>query len=310
MENKMYPNLGRNIKALRKAFGKSQNNMADDLVSAGSSSKRFDDDYRFITKQAISQYENGIRVPEREYLNIIAKYFKITVDELLYSDFTSLKFDLEKLNEKETSIKYVDTLFPLISTKKSLENCNFKKAYVLQKNIYDNIKRQTIFFNEEDIEELKKLYEIAYREDKIIESIYNLLSWLMLEDLITSVMTPSNIQKFEIDNNISINEYIEMLYLEKPGLEKEDDKEYEMFKKELKEYIKKQENIFYTYISILKKVNKYTDFADFYIALRYQFGLLSNNTYEINRLIGTALLDTLACIGNKYAQNFIVINKN
>ncbi len=97
--NNTYPNLGKNIRALRKAFGKSLNQMADDLVTAGDSDKRFDENYRFIQKQTISQYENGKRIPEREYLNIIAKYFKVTVDELLYGDFTNLKFNIEDLNK-------------------------------------------------------------------------------------------------------------------------------------------------------------------------------------------------------------------
>ena len=61
----------------------SHREMANDLATAGENDDRFNDDYNFIKKQAISQYENGIRIPERKYLNLIAKYFKITVDELL-----------------------------------------------------------------------------------------------------------------------------------------------------------------------------------------------------------------------------------
>lgn len=136
MKDSMYPNLGRNIKALREAFGKSQSDMANDLVTAGETDERFNDDYNFITKQAISQYENGLRIPERKYLNLIAKYFKITVDELLYGDFTNLKFNLEKIED-------IDCMYPLITTKIALENQDFKNAYKLQKNIYDNIKNQS-----------------------------------------------------------------------------------------------------------------------------------------------------------------------
>lgn len=308
-KNNTYPNLGKNIRALRKSFGKSLNQMADDLATAGDSDKRFDENYRFIQKQTISQYENGKRIPEREYLNIIAKYFKVTVDELLYGDFTNLKFNIEDLNNKEINIKYFNSLFPITFTEKALENDKFKQAYTIHKKVFNYFTNQTTDYKESDIDKLKTLYESAYREDKIIESIYNLLSWTMFEDYIYSILTPSNLEKIDIDDNISSSEFLEMLYLNKPELEPEDVEKNEIFKKELKEYLEKQDITFYTYITILKKKNKYTDFADFYIALRYILGLFSDNNYETNRLIGTSLLNTLDYIGNDYIRKLKLINK-
>lgn len=309
MKDSMYPNLGRNIKALREAFGKSQSDMANDLVTAGETDERFNDDYNFITKQAISQYENGLRIPERKYLNLIAKYFKITVDELLYGDFTNLKFNLEKIEDNEINKKYIDCMYPLITTKIALENQDFKNAYKLQKNIYDNIKNQSSNFNEEDIDNFKELYKNAYRNDRIIEAIYNLLSWNMFEDFITSILTPSNLEKLEENENISTKDYLEMIFLNKPELEKEDAEKNKIYQKEYEKDLKKGECDFYSYISILRKANKYTDFVDYYIALRYMYGLFSDNTYEINRAIGTSLLNTFDSIGNKYVKKFKSINQ-
>lgn len=308
MDNNLYQNIGKNIKALRKAFGKSQSDLVNDLATAGEDNKRFDDDYQFITKQAISQYENGTRIPERKYLNLIAKYFKITVDELLYSDFTNLKFNIENSVDPEISKEYIDSFCPIISTEEALLNQDFKTAYELQKNIYDNMKNKTDDFNEQDVDKFKKLYKKAYKEAHIIESIYNLLSWDFLEDMITGIMTPSNMEMFE-DNNVSAKEYVEMIFLNKPELEKEDYEKNVVFQKEYNEYIKNKEIDFYTYISLLKKHNKYNDFADYYIALRYTFGLFSDNTYEINRLIGISLLNTYDFLGNKYVKKFKSINK-
>jgi len=309
MQNNMYPKLGKNIRALRKAFGKSLNQMADDLATAGNSEDRFNDEYRFIQKSTISYYENGKRIPEREKLSVIAKYFKVTEDELLYGDFTKLKFNTNTLN-KDTNNKYLNSLFPLISTKEALNNKKFKEAYSLHKNIHDNIINETSNFEESDIERFKQLYEEAYKENKVIESIYNLLSWIMLEDCMCSILNPTISEKIDIDENITASELIEMIYLSKPELDQEEVLENEKFKKELKEYIEKQERIFFKYITILKNNNIYTDFADFYIALRYMFGLLSDNNYETNRLIGKSLMNTFDYIGNEYVRKFKLINKS
>lgn len=308
MNNNIYPNLGKNIKALRKAFGKSQSDLVNDLATAGEDNKRFDDDYQFITKQAISQYENGARIPERKYLNLIAKYFKITVDELLYGDFTNLKFNIENKVNPEISKEYFDSLCPIIFTDEALLNQDFKTAYELQKKLYDNIKKQTDDFGEYNVDEFKELYKKAYKEQHIIESIYNLLSWDFFEDMITSIMTPSNMEKFE-NGNFSAKECAEIIFLNKPEFEKDDYEKNVVFQKEYNEFIKNKEIDFYAYISILKKHNKYNDFVDYYIALRYTFGLFSDNTYEINRLIGTSLLNTYDILGNKYIKKFKAITK-
>ena len=62
VSQKDYYKLGRNIRALRKINNESQ----EKLVEAVG-----------LTKSAISNYENGIRIPEREQLRAIAKHYNI-----------------------------------------------------------------------------------------------------------------------------------------------------------------------------------------------------------------------------------------
>ena len=124
MNNKYYK-LGLNILALRKAFGKSQLEMANDLN---------------IKHNTISQYENGVQVPERDILLRIAKYFKITENELIYGDFSHLKkFDVSILNDKELNNKYFEHLFPIICCDEALKNDTFKKAYDIHMQVYNAI---------------------------------------------------------------------------------------------------------------------------------------------------------------------------
>lgn len=49
---------------------------------------------------------------------------------------------------------------------------------------------------------------------------------------------------------------------------------------------------------------------NYYIALRYMYGLFSDNTYEINRIIEASLLNTLDIIGNQYVKKFKSINNS
>ena len=60
--------IGEFIKALRKAKGLSQQQLADDL---------------YVTQKTISRWENGDGTPDISILSDVAKYFEITVDELL-----------------------------------------------------------------------------------------------------------------------------------------------------------------------------------------------------------------------------------
>ena len=68
MENKLYYKIGANIRGLRTAFGLSQEELALEIG---------------ISKQAVSKYEMGDGIPERDHLIKIAKYFKITENEFL-----------------------------------------------------------------------------------------------------------------------------------------------------------------------------------------------------------------------------------
>jgi len=71
--------IGANLKFLRKNCGKSQEEMANELV---------------LTRSTYSGYENGIADPSLETLVAISAYFEVTCDALLKEDLT--KYEGEK----------------------------------------------------------------------------------------------------------------------------------------------------------------------------------------------------------------------
>jgi transcriptional regulator with XRE-family HTH domain len=298
----IYPNLGKNIKALRKAFGKSQFEMAIDLD---------------MSHTTISQYENNIQTPERDKLILIAKYFKITENELLYGDFTNLpKINLDKLNDKEIKKQYFDSMFPIIISDNALSNLNFQKAYNKQIKIHDlildskELSDSDIKEIEKEIEEFIELYELAYK-DGIIESKANILWWIMLEGLFYSLATPYSSEMIDVYNNLSISELFEIICFNKPDLENEYKEKNEIYEKERIEYIQEREKDFFKNIAILKKSKRYSDLADYYIAFRYMCGLYDNSmSFELNRAIGYEISNTFRRLGNKYLRKIFVLIDN
>lgn len=286
MENKYY-NLGLNILALRKAYGKSQLEMAMDLN---------------VKDNTISQYETGTQVPTRDMILKIAKYFRITENELIYGDFSNLEkidIDAEKIADLNYNIQCFDDMFPIICDDEALKNENFKKAYQINMQVHDII-AQGKDLEEEKIDELIELYEKAYKEG-VIEGIANILWWIMVYGYIIRMSTPSLVEKAETYSKLSPEQIMDETLLNIEDEEySEENKEYE---KEVLEYIVETEKDFFKYIKILKRSTKYSDLADYYIALRYIFGLYNNSqTLELNRTIGTELSYTLDELGNKYIK--------
>lgn len=301
MENNIYPNLGNNIKALRKSFELTQFEMALDLD---------------ISESAISQYENNIQIPERDILILIAKYFKITENELLYSDFTNIKrVDLKKFDDTNLQISIFKEMFPIIYTEEAIKNNYFKEAYDKQMKIYDfvisNVKSPRDLTDEEakqlldKIENYTNLYKKAYK-DGIVESVINILWWMMIEGYIYSFLTPCNEDLLNMNDKINSNELYKLMFLNKPDIEKLYNEINLNYEKDRIEYIKNTEKDFFKSIAILKKTKKYSDLADYYISFRYCCGLYDNSlTVELNRTIGCEIANTYKIIGNKYLRKLL-----
>lgn len=92
----MNQNLGQHIKLLRKEFGISQEDLAQEVG---------------VSRQAISKWECDEAVPELNNLSLLATRFNVTVDELINGDGGSgtTKVPLIKLELKVKAQKYVVT---------------------------------------------------------------------------------------------------------------------------------------------------------------------------------------------------------
>lgn len=90
-------NIGEQINNLRKQHGLSQDDFAN-LFN--------------VSRQTISNWENGKSYPDLEMIIKVSDYFKISIDELLKNDVQTVKkIDNEKKAKKEVSYTIASFMF-------------------------------------------------------------------------------------------------------------------------------------------------------------------------------------------------------
>lgn len=112
--------IGQNIRALREAYGETEEELAKKLGFSG--------------HQAIQNYELGKRKIDDAKKILFMKHFDVTVEELLFHDFSNCK----KI-ELDAYINYeaFKLLFPTFITDEALRNCDFKEAYEAHNSFYN-----------------------------------------------------------------------------------------------------------------------------------------------------------------------------
>lgn len=126
MKNIQNKQLCKNIRQLR-------NNRGETLEKLGANI--------FCPANAISQYEHLKREPTLQTAQMLAKHFGITVDELLYSNYSELyhtEFSVESFSHVAEIMRI---LYPISCSDKALENPDFKTGYEYCCHILNTIER-------------------------------------------------------------------------------------------------------------------------------------------------------------------------
>lgn len=301
MNDKKYYKLGLNIRSLREAYGETQ----EDLFYAITNDS---EDIKYSGGK-ISNYELGVRIPNREHLLRIAKHYNVTVDELLNSDFSDLdcfNFDVH-IGDKNAENNLVG-FFPVFKSEKSMENESFAKACELQKNNISIILDDNIDDIEEYGNKFAKLYRIAEKQG-VFEAYVNELSWYMFLLLSINIYTSNLEQLFENkkEKDIKAVDFLKAVNLKSEDVDVEDEELNEIKKDLRKQYLGR---VIYL-VKKLKTDTAFVDLGDFYLALLYYFDIIrKDNTTATNRNIGVEMLYIFSKLGNKYADNlFNTINE-
>lgn len=283
-----YENLGPNIRALRKIFGESPLDLALEIG---------------VGATAISQYENGKRIPKEEILLKIAKHFRLTETELIHNDFSESDiFEKIPINNEEFTRSTYKLLYPRFSNEEALQNHNFKTAFHIQKRVYEAIFSGNEFDNR-DMEQFIALYHKAL-EEGVLFSAANLLSFFMSLGGGFYCLNPRLAEKvLSLKGKETSSKEIAtgLLY-------SEDDEEGEDaadLKKEKSDFLREYTPLIQKCIATLKRSQKLASLGDYYLALRYIYGMAYNGEdAERNNLIGREMLQAFTNLGNPYAKRF------
>jgi transcriptional regulator with XRE-family HTH domain len=275
--------LSENLRSLRRAFGETQEQLAEAL---------------HVVKNAVSNYESGARVPNERITKNIADHFMISVEELAYGDYSSID---KILVNKNTFWEKIDGFVPIVTSTKALGNGDFKKAYDAHKAFYSYLAltKQEAFNN---IDAFWEGYLVAVKDTDIkAEAAANLLGlWYLVKLMMKSIpyalaKQPAALVQI-VNKDKAVRECIEsmdssFLADTKELLEEIDDDETRAFMNEL--------------LTFVKKSKGWSELADYYLALQYIWNLVDNDLgWGFNQRIGVEMMKAFANVGNHYASGY------
>lgn len=277
--------LGANLRSLRLAFGETQEQLGEAI---------------FVEKNTISYYETGKREPNKGTLSAIADHYMVSVDEILYSDLTSIRgidLNADKLR------KGIGIILPIVTSDNAMKNASFKNAYETHKRFYKRY--STVSPNEidnvidHDLDDCFNAYSTAFENDTIrIETLVNcaalwflMLMPLQLVSLI--IKQPAGIRQMEAKDENGKKEFESINSTDEAEAIVAMNEDGTEMKKELVAMLKR-----------IKKSKGWSDIADYYISLLYVMDLVDNGlNWSFNQRIGLEMLKSFSALNNKYASS-------
>lgn len=279
--------LGANIRSLRMAYGETQEQLGEAI---------------FVEKNTISYYETGKREPNKATLTAIANHYTVSVGELLYSDLT----EIGKITVDQNALwKNIDIVLPIISSEKAISNENFKSAFDVHEEFYDQLHKVSM----EGIDKLDicvEGYQAAMEDDAIkAEAAANIIAlWFLIMVCIKAAPEllknkPASLRQVAARDK-ETRKVIENV-----------DPSFEADAKELLDEIDNEEikNEISEMLTVVKRSKEWSDLADYYLALQYLWNLVDNDLgWGFNQRIGIEMMVAFNSVNNRYAARFLKYN--
>lgn len=283
--------LSKNIKYLRTAFGETQLDLSLAIE---------------VQANTISQYENGDRIPKPEIKEKIASHYRITVDELIHTDFSNLQIPNFKFANRKQMIQMTLSMFPIIRTEISMKDSLFIRGYKTHLHMVEEMKEGRECADR-DYDICLNSYSNSYEKSKTPESLANLMWWFIITEIATKNQWIIDGAEVLTDKDFSINNFYKYFYLKDCDSSEEEHQMEEFDQKELEDF----EESIDILLKALKTYAEWSELADYYMAMRYMMGCISNElTEEMNKAIGREMLWAFMKMGNKYAKKLfsLIIN--
>ncbi|MGT2959227.1 helix-turn-helix domain-containing protein [Streptococcus bovimastitidis] len=280
--------LGQNLKQIREKNGETITDLSEILGKA---------------INTISQYENNKRKPNYEDLEKISNHYNVSIDDLLYSDLSDSLETVKMLNNIKNNYEFLNKkcliMFPILSSTEAKQNQKFTRAIKLHKSWFNNFEH----FTDHEMDELFDLYFDLYFETDLAVVRANILGIIFLvasmgnmseirDEFLSFIKHQGKTNKY---NNTKF--FVSNFYLDRKKTSL--DEIIDTSKSEI-------DNFILLLLSNLKGSETLYNLREYYLALRYIFGIINNSFNEINNNnFGILLMLDLEKMGNKYAKNYL-----
>lgn len=284
--------LGNNIRTLRKNYGETQNELSAYLCSQGF----------FLDQHYISNFETGKRTPDKDLIKEIADHYQVSVDALLFDDFSKLKYTLSVPQNNNNRIQILKNLFPIIKSEEAIKNLSFSRA------LSDHIQFvQALYTGDaaklEDMDnKLDNLFGI-YEESAasgILEAKANTISLMLFlyNFLITGSAVDILGEDFDFEKNTK--RFIKT-YSQLQGSNTSKERNY---------FCEIVNGMLLDYVHDLKLSGKYSDLGDYFLLLMYQYNIVrSEMTMSQAKEICLELCNLLRDMNNKFVLRMLKVMK-
>ena len=275
--------LGKNIQYMRKTYGEKLEELG--LIVN-------------MTKSAVNDYESGRRKPNPETLEMIAKHYGKTVDEMLNIKLYEVeRFDSKELIDLDNIFEKFTLILPLAESRDAYENDSFLKGMTAVKEMLNAIRKG---------EGVKGIvisdameYFIEALEVDVYEAGANVLwciffLWLQqYSDLEVILKFQSRLKSKQVD-------WKELIY--------ETQKNEKKVSKKKQAFIEYFNELLCELIRMLKEMEQWAQLGDYYLALRYVLGMVDTGySKEMNRVTGMQMMTAFAQLGNRYALDYLEV---
>ena len=294
---------GTNIRTLREAFGETQLDLAAGLG--------------FDSPAAVSMYESGSRGQNRvEVLERIAWHYRITLDELLHKDYSSLQTIINRIGKNLFVPKSPDAvsiekirdllqlLFPMVCSDNALKEPYFRQAYGNHMDAITEFPWSTSDLNRA-CRRCCSYYRASLETIHTPESAVNILWWTTLQD--TGSLYPDLIPALSklCRSEISWMELVRRSWLRdelSSELQPDNPKSSPLPSSDTYSIGISRDFLLRT----LYYTEKWHQLAEYYQALRYVLGITCSETDSAaNMAAGRSMMVSLSQMGNQYAINLM-----
>lgn len=283
--------LGKQIRALREAFGETQLELAAALG--------------YDSPTTISMYENGWRGRDKyDMVSKIAMHYRISEEALLHRDFEAAGYMDLMIDDSEKLRQAISRILPVHQSKSALGDEEFLKTWKRNKQAADTIVR-SMQFREQDFQICMEGYRNTFDSKKIPEAAANILWWITVYGLFQCYpRIPEGLRKLgkgQITKRGFFKDYFLISNTDVDESKREQDSSSGRMAFQTRFISEADELLEWLYM-----IPEGYKIADYYAVCLLRFGLSgSHSSVAALSETGAEMMRILARIGNPYATEYL-----